>query len=72
MNTYNTICNRASEMYQAARTGDALALAIEHIMVYLSDEKEAGRLDSEDNSIVDPIVDFLADGYGLTFEEVTA
>ncbi len=72
MTDYSKILTKAAELYNNARRGDTFALAVENIAVYLSDEREGGRLDSEDNAEVRRIIDLEADARGFTYAEIMA
>lgn len=72
MTTYHVFSQLAADRYNAAREGDALALATENVFAYLATEIEAGRMAADDDAAQRYAADFVADGYGYSVAELTA
>tara|TARA_B100000749_G_scaffold197128_2_gene153294 strand:- start:7480 stop:7716 length:237 start_codon:yes stop_codon:yes gene_type:complete len=69
--TYITLLTRAANLYDLARKGNELAIAVENIMTSVCSEIEDFKtLTVDDEAAIYSYVEFVADGMGYTPSDI--
>lgn len=71
MNIHDTLLDRAANLYNDARNGDELAIAVENIMCSVCSEIEDFKtLDENDDAAILEYVEFTAETQGFTADQI--